>query len=106
MLALYDDSAILMPTFSPHAFKDKAELRVYFEQLGTREALNVKLHENTVVCQRIEEQRYVISGIYSFAFKLDETELTFPSRFTFVVDLDRPSPILHHHSSQMPSDRF
>ncbi len=102
VIALYHDGAVLMPTFSPHAVKDRAALRRYFGQLASREGLEVTLHEETVHCLPAGEQRYVITGIYDFKFSVDGTMLTFPSRFTFVIDLARESPILHHHSSQVP----
>lgn len=102
VVGLYDEHSVLMPTFSPHVVKDRVSLVEYFQQLASRESLNVRLHENTVVCTKVEESSYAINGIYSFEFMVDETLLTFPSRFTFVVDLSKDSPILHHHSSQIP----
>ena len=102
VIALYDESAVLMPTFSPHSIKKVAGLRGYFTQLSRREDLNVTLHKNTVVCLPISAHDYVLLGIYSWQFKVDETLLTFPSRFTFVLDLAKKSPIMHHHSSQIP----
>lgn len=102
VIALYQDHPILMPTFSPHTVKDETRLREYFTQLASREGLAVKLHESTVVCQKTGETSYVITGIYSFMFDVDGTILTFPSRFTFVIDLNNEKPIIHHHSSQVP----
>ena len=102
VVGLYSENAVLMPTFSPHAARDEAGLRAYFTQLSSREELGVKLHENVIDCLRIADDGYVVNGIYSFQFKVDGTLLTFPSRFTFVIDLARERPILHHHSSQIP----
>ncbi len=102
VIALYDSASILMPTFSPHSIKTRDRLLEYFTQLTEREGLSVNLHENTQECRKISEKDYVLSGIYSWQFKVDDTLLTFPSRFTFVLDLSRDAPIIHHHSSQMP----
>jgi len=102
VVSLYDEHSVLMPTFSPHLVKDTEGLTGYFNQLASREALNVRLHENTIVCTKVDTKSYAINGIYSFEFMVDGTLLTFPSRFTFVVDLSKDSPILHHHSSQIP----
>lgn len=102
VVELYNPKSVLMPTFSPHCLRSKEELRGYFTQLASREALNVRLHENTIDCLEINEQSFVINGIYSFEFQVDGTLLTFPSRFTFVIDLKKDNPILHHHSSQIP----
>jgi len=99
---LYDDGSVLMPTFSPHTVKTRADLTDYFTQLASREALEVSLHEKTVECVQAGETSYVLSGIYSFKFEVDETLLTFPSRFTFLIDLSLEKPIKHHHSSQIP----
>jgi hypothetical protein len=105
LIALYHECAVLMPTFSPHAAKNREELRSYFTQLSSRENLYVKLHAKTLDCLRTGEQSYVVNGIYDFKFSIDGTLQTFPSRFTLVIDLGKESPILHHHSSQMPRTR-
>ena len=102
LIALYHEGAVLMPTFSPHAAKNEEGLRDYFTLLLSREGLSVSLHEETLDCLPIDEQTYVVNGIYDFKFSVDGTLLTFPSRFTFVIDLERERPILHHHSSQIP----
>ncbi len=102
LIALYHEGAVLMPTFSPHTAKNREELRSYFTLLSSRENLCVKLHEKTLDCLRTGEQSYVVNGIYDFKFSVDDTLLTFPSRFTFVIDLGKENPILHHHSSQIP----
>jgi hypothetical protein len=102
LLALYYETSILLPTFSPHRISKPEGLRSYFNQLSEREELNVRLHDNTVVCQQISPDDYVLLGIYSWQFMVDDTLLTFPSRFTFVLDLSKVAPIMHHHSSQIP----
>lgn len=102
LINLYNENSVLMPTFSPHTVRTHEKLVDYFEKLSERKGLDVDLHENTVVCQKTGETSYVITGIYSFKFEIDQTLLTFPSRFTFVVDLSLDKPILHHHSSQVP----
>ncbi|MFT6388825.1 MAG: hypothetical protein ACJAUP_002210 [Cellvibrionaceae bacterium] len=102
VIDLYNDNFVLMPTFSPHIVNTVEKLNDYFVRLASRDGLVVELHEKTVMCQQTREQSYVITGVYSFKFEIDETLLTFPSRFTFVVDMAQDKPILHHHSSQVP----
>ena len=102
VIGLYNKYFTLMPTFSPHSVNNLASLTDYFTQLGSRKGINVALHENTVSCQHTGANAYVLTGIYSFGFEVDGTLLTFPSRFTFVLNLDEEQPILHHHSSQIP----
>lgn len=102
VINLYRDDSSLLPTFSPHVVTDPMAVRDYFESLGSRESLNVKLHESTVRSAAVSDDCFVIHGIYSFNFRMDEANLSFPSRFTFVVDLSLDRPIVHHHSSQVP----
>ena len=102
VLNLYDHDATLMPTFSPHMAKDRAALQSYFDQLFSRDSLSVTLHEDTVGTFHPAEKSDLVFGIYSFAFSVDGTVLTFPARITFALDLTRSAPILHHHSSQIP----
>jgi hypothetical protein len=102
VIALYADEAVLMPTFSPRSLRGGDGVRPYFEQLAAREALEVTLHTETVRSLCVQEDSHLVWGIYSFAFVIDGTRLTFPARFTFSIDLARDKPILHHHSSQIP----
>jgi hypothetical protein len=102
VLSLYHKNSILMPTFSPKIIKKREDLLDYFTRLAEREDMSVRLHENTVVCQRASLFDYVVLGIYSWEFKLEDNLLTFPSRFTYLLDFENDSPIMHHHSSQIP----
>lgn len=101
-IALYTERASLMPTFSPHTIRDEAGLIDYFTQLASRPGLSVSLHEKTVDTIQVSDSVFSLSGVYSFKFEVDDTLLTFPSRFTFLIDLASEAPILHHHSSQIP----
>jgi len=103
VLALYCDDAVLMPTFSSDSAKDKLALEVYFTGLAVREGLNVTLDQSSYDSVHIGGRAYVVSGFYDFAFAVGGVQTSHPSRFTFVIDLDRGSPILHHHSSLLPS---
>lgn len=102
LLALYDQQAVLIPTFSNRLLNTPEKLRGYFEKLGSREDLSVALHEKTVLIQEVQDQIYSISGIYNWRFEVDGELLNFEARFSFVIDLAKPNPILHHHSSQIP----
>ena len=102
LLDLYDKNATLMPTFSAHTAGDRAALKSYFDHLFSRDSLSVTLHGDTVDAFHHADQLELVFGVYSFAFEVDRTLLTFPARFTFVLDLGRSAPILHHHSSEVP----
>lgn len=102
VVGMYAEGSVLLPTFSPHRIATDGELRKYFSALFAREALRVELHEESLRVIPVGATTATLIGIYSFSFSVDGSVLTFPSRFTFVIDTSRQAPILHHHSSQIP----
>lgn len=102
VLALYDKSAVLIPTFSNKVLKTPADIREYFVKLASREQLSVDLHEKTLFIQYIKDELYAVSGIYCWHFSVDGELLSFEARFSYVLNLDLPNPIIQHHSSQIP----
>ena len=102
LLALYDSNAVLIPTFSNKLLNTPDKLRGYFEKLASRDELSIRLHDKTLNVQAVQNDVFVLVGIYNWSFIVDEQLLTFEARFSYVIDLARPSPILHHHSSQIP----
>lgn len=99
---LYHEQAVLIPTFSPHTVSTPEGIRNYFEQLATRDNLRVRLYEKSLKKQSLGGNAWILGGIYAFEFEVDQLLLTFPSRFTFAVNLEHERPIIHHHSSQVP----
>lgn len=102
ILSFYDKSAILIPTFSNKILDQPAKIRGYFERLASNEELRVTLHENTVKAQKVTEDIYAMSGIYRWQMAVEGESLSFEARFSFVLDLSLPAPIIQHHSSQIP----
>lgn len=102
LLSLYDNEAVLIPTFSNRLLNTPEKLRDYFEKLGSREELSIALHEKTLIIQELGNQIYSLSGIYNWRFAVDGELLNFEARFSYLIDLSKPNPILHHHSSQIP----
>ena len=102
LLSLYDNQAVLIPTFSNRLLNTPEKLRDYFEKLGSREDLSIALHEKTLIIQELENQIYSLSGIYNWRFTVDGELLNFEARFSYLIDLSKQNPILHHHSSQIP----
>ena len=100
--ALYHESAVLIPTFSPHTVTSPEGIKDYFGQLATRDGLGVRLHNKALRKQSQSDILHTLSGICSFEFEVDQVLLSFPSRFTFVMDISLERPILHPHSSQVP----
>jgi hypothetical protein len=102
VLGLYSTDHVLLPTFSPHMMRDDASTRQYFDQLGSRKGLMVRIHPRTLTEQVLNEHCSVLCGIYTWSFEIDDEPLSFASRFTYVIDLQEDQPIRHHHSSQLP----
>ena len=102
LLALYDDDAVLFPTFSDALLTSKQGIRGYFEELSGQPDIEVSIDEGSVVTQSFSDGLHAASGIYRWRFDKADDALVLQARFTFVLDLARSSPILHHHSSQLP----
>ncbi len=102
LLALYREDAILIPTFSNRILDTPEKIRVYFEKLTSREDLSVTVHEKTIAIHTISDTVYSVSGIYCWRMAVDGELLSFEARFSYVLDLSNKSPIIQHHSSQIP----
>ena len=102
VLSLYSEDAVLLPTFSNKCLAGPEDIKDYFEKLGGHKNLNVQLHEKTLLVQNFSHNLYSMSGIYAWRFEVDDENLKFEARFTFIVDLKRSRPVVHHHSSQVP----
>jgi hypothetical protein len=100
--SLYSDQSALLPTFSPYTLRTEEGRKGYFDLLASRPGMEVFLHEKTLRFQQVAVGVEIVSGIYRFQFAIDEEPLVFEARFTFVIDLSKERPILHHHSSQIP----
>jgi hypothetical protein len=102
LLNMYNQNAVLFPTFSNKLNNTPEKIRDYFQNLRERRSLSVSLHEKTISTQLVNDSTYVLSGIYLWKFYVEEELLSFEARFTFVMDTSLTSPIVHHHSSQVP----
>ncbi len=102
VLELYDPTAVLVPTFSSRLLNTPEKIREYFTTLCSRDELGLELHQKPRHTSPVVGDIHVLSGIYRWRFAVDEELLNFEARFTFVLDLARRAPILHHHSSQIP----
>ena len=102
LLALYNEKAVLIPTFSNRLLVTPEGITDYFTRLAAREDLSIALHEKTVRFQKIQGEVYAASGIYCWRFIVEGEMLSFEARFSYVFDLSLAAPILQHHSSQIP----
>ena len=96
VVALYDTSAILLPTVSNQVRHNHQEIENYFISFLEREP-QVEINESNV---RIFANLAINSGVYTFTFKGD---VKVQARFTFVYRKDTDGwKIIEHHSSAMP----
>jgi len=102
ILSLYDKTAVLIPTFSNRILNSTEKVSGYFEALSGRNGLKVELHPKTIIVQKITGETFSVSGIYCWRFEVDDEPLSFEARFTYIINAASKSPILHHHSSQIP----
>ena len=102
LLALYDDSAVLIPTFSNRLLIKPEAISDYFARLCSREELSIALHDKTLHVQDVGGNVHAMNGIYCWRFAVDGELLSFEARFSYMLDLARAQPIVHHHSSQIP----
>lgn len=102
LVALYDTTAVVIPTFSNRLLSKPEQIRDYFGKLCSREELSIALHEKTLIVHPTNDAVHSIFGIYCWRFAIDGELLSFEARFSYLVDLARPCPIVNHHSSQIP----
>jgi hypothetical protein len=102
LLALYSPQAVLIPTFSNRLLSNPKVIREYFEKLVSREELSIALHEKTLIMQAVSDELHALCGIYCWRFAIDGELLSFEARFSYMLNLALPQPIIHHHSSQIP----
>ena len=102
LVAMYHDSAVLIPTFSNRLLGKPEAIREYFIRLAAREDLSIALHEKTLAVQDVGGGLYSVCGIYCWRFAIDGELFNFEARFSYVLNPSLDRPILHHHSSQIP----
>ena len=102
ILTLYDANACLIPTFSSDISTNNKTIKGYFSKLFTKQSISVTIEESKV--DKLNTTNYqIIFGVYTFTYMVEGTLITAPSRYTFFLDLERSKPILHHHSSMLPT---
>ena len=102
VLSLYSPAAVLIPTFSNRLLSKPESIREYFVRLCEREELSLALHEKTLAVQPASDDIYSLYGIYCWRFAIEGEMLNFEARFCYMLNAASPTPIIHHHSSQIP----
>jgi len=100
VVALYDNSAVLLPTISNKICHNHKEIEEYFINFLAKEPIG-KIDESNI---KIFDQLAISSGVYTFSFKSGDSV---QARFTFVYRWNgKHWLIIKHHSSQMPESTF
>lgn len=100
---LYDENAVLIPTFSIKCLHNLDAIRSYFEKLFRYKDLHAVLHDETLCVQRLSPALYSMSGTYYWRLKDEDAgEVSgVEARFTFTINIKHAKPIIHHHSSSL-----
>ena len=99
---LYNIDSTLLPTFKPVLMNSRDQISGYFSAAIGGKALidfNVKKSIRT----ELSESTYLMTGSYIFCLPSKGGE-EYESWYSFVIDTDKDSPIMHHHSSRVPFD--
>lgn len=102
ILALYDTNATLLPTFSAVPAKGHTAIETYFMRLLTHDSVGVDLQSDSLGIDLISDNISATYGTYTFSYYEKGSQKVFPARFTFLLNMQKSSPILHHHSSLIP----
>ncbi len=102
LLNLYDDAAVLLPTFQGKILDTPDGIRAYFEKLAGYDTLSVAIEEGSLHVQEAAGSVHVLGGNYDWAWSTGGQSTQCRARFTYVVNPAADKPILHHHSSQIP----
>ena len=100
VLELYAADAEVLATFSTQTLSGSQQIENYFHRL-TADSAKVVLDESSVMVRALGGSGYVLSGHYAFHLGGGQAAVH-PARFTFVMDMARARPIVHHHSSPLP----
>ncbi len=102
VLSLYDEDAIIIPTFSDSMQNNSQKIKAYFNRLFNRTNLSITLHDKTLKVHNLNNELSIVSGMYCWKFDVEDELISYEARFSFIIDKSKDSPIIHHHSSQIP----
>lgn len=104
LLAMYEDEAVLLPTFGSETLRGQTELREYFTTLLEHPNLTVHV-EDEQINQNVKDGHRVLSGDYEFSWGTDASSMTHVhARYTFALtEVDGKWIASTHHSSVRPA---
>ena len=104
IMAMYEEDAVLLPTFGSEVLRGQEQLRAYFTTLLERPNLTVH-GEDVEINQNATTGHRVLSGDYEFSWGTNATDMThLHARYTFaVVQVGDKWVASTHHSSVRPA---
>ena len=99
---LYHIDSTLLPTFKPVLMNSRDQISGYFSAaIGGKASIDFNVKKS--IRTELSESTYLMTGSYIFCLPSKGGE-EYESWYSFVIDTDEDSPIMHHHSSRVPFD--
>jgi len=99
---LYHIDSTLLPTFKPVLMNSRDQISGYFSTaIGGKASIDFNVKKS--IRTELSESTYLMTGSYIFCLPSKGGE-EYESWYSFVIDTDKDSPIMHHHSSRVPFD--
>ena len=99
---LYHIDSTLLPTFKPVLMNSRDQISGYFSAaIGGKASIDFNVKKS--IRTELSESTYLMTGSYIFCLPSKGGE-EYESWYSFVIDTDKNSPIMHHHSSRVPFD--
>lgn len=103
VMKLYDNDAVMIPTFAQSPLLKRSQIEEYFKVVLANDGVHVDILESH---PRILGDIAIDDGRYELSYTQEGEQVSIPARFTFVYQLDGDKwMIIDHHASQMPDKR-
>ncbi|MDX1565567.1 MAG: DUF4440 domain-containing protein [Phycisphaeraceae bacterium] len=103
LIGLYHEEAVLVPTFRDRILNTPDLIRDYFDGIRNLEQLSVDLAESSLNIQSAGNDLFILSGNYRWRWVAKDQRIQRYARFSYVLNTTESKPILHHHSSDVPT---
>lgn len=105
ILKLYDDNAVLVPSFSSRIRRSKEEIKDYFETLFKMD--NLILSKNEIYLNKTKGQR-IDSGVYDISWENSGSRTSYKLNFMIVIESDKiiAHQSSYHHSNNISISRW
>ena len=101
VVALYAPDAVLLATFDPNPLDTPAAIAGYFRNLTKNPNLKATIQREKI---EVFGDGAANSGLYTFSYTKDGSEVRVPARFVFVYRRSGSGwLIVSHHSSTLPA---